>query len=86
MSDNLHDHKDGDEVGCLDAIEWLYAWLDGELDEHSISQLEQHISHCRSCFSRRHMELELTARMEKSSKSRAPDILQDRLRKLMEGF
>ena len=86
MHNNPHDRKSGDEIGCLDAIEWLYAWLDGELDERSVAQLEQHISHCRSCFSRRQMELELTARMEKSSRSRAPDVLQDRLRKLMDEF
>lgn len=86
MDNNPHDHNKGDEIGCMDAIEWLYAWLDGELDEQSVSQLEQHISHCRSCFSRRQVELELTARMEKSSKSRAPDVLQERLRKLMDEF
>ena len=86
MTNNSHDHKNGDEIGCLDAIEWLYAWLDEELDEQSVSQLEQHISHCRSCYSRRQMELELTARMKKSTKSRAPDVLQDRLRKLIDEF
>ena len=86
MTNDTHDHKHGDDIGCLDAIEWLYAWLDGELDEHSTAQLEQHISHCRSCFSRRQIELELTRRMEESSKSRAPRILQDRLRKLMDEF
>jgi anti-sigma factor (TIGR02949 family) len=86
MTNNSHDHKNGDEIGCLDAIESLYAWLDGELDEQSASQLEQHISHCRSCYSRRQMELELTARMKKSTKSRAPDVLRDRLRKLIDEF
>lgn len=86
MTNNSHDLKNGDEIGCLDAIESLYAWLDGELDEQSASQLEQHISHCRSCYSRRQMELELTARMKKSTKSRAPDVLRDRLRKLIDEF
>ena len=37
------------DIGCLRAIEALYAYLDGELeDPGSIEEVEHHLSHCRS--------------------------------------
>ena len=74
-----------DDIGCLEAIEALYAYIDGELtDEDSIAVVEKHLGHCRSCYSRTQMEKALSEHMKKSSRSRAPEKLQKRLRDLME--
>lgn len=82
---DTHDH--GDDIGCLDAIEAFYAYLDGELDDpQSIAGFEHHMSHCRSCFSRAEVEKLLTRRMQESATSGAPKSLQERLRKLMDEF
>lgn len=87
-SDIPHPPKD---IGCLNAIEGLYAWLDGELkDSQSIANIEEHISHCQSCYSRAEMEKLLTKRISKLAKlktaEQVPEALQNRLRKLINQF
>ena len=80
-----HDVDDPDDIGCLEALEAFYAYLDGELDNpESIADFEHHMSHCRSCFSRTELERTLTERMKDSGKSQAPDALKARLRNLLD--
>jgi anti-sigma factor (TIGR02949 family) len=75
------------DIGCLDAIEAFYAYLDGELeDPGSIADFEHHLEHCRSCFSRLEMEKILNERMQKSAKRESPRQLRDRVGKLLEKF
>jgi anti-sigma factor (TIGR02949 family) len=76
-----------DEIGCLEAIESLYAYLDGEIrDPGKLARIEQHLGHCRSCYSRQQFESLLTRRLKSSAESAAPAALQDRLRALMKKF
>lgn len=92
MRDEVNDHEHNhdtphDDIGCLEAIETLYAYLDGELDEDiSIEQVEQHMAHCRSCYSRKDVERALTEHLRKTNKTDTPEALQDRLRNLMDEF
>jgi anti-sigma factor (TIGR02949 family) len=75
------------DIGCLEAIEALYAWLDGELeDPATVAGIEQHLSHCSSCCSRVEMERALTARIRKSPGTRASKALQSRMKDLLDGF
>ena len=84
MKDHEHKH---DDIGCLEAIETLYAYLDGELgDEISIEQVEKHMEHCRSCYSRKDVERALTEHIRRSKRETAPAALQARLKKLMGGL
>ena len=84
-----HD-EDKPDIGCLEAIETLYAWLDGELDDEQKDGFEHHLSHCKSCYSRAELERSLTEHIRKSSRGdgndgkRAPGSLQDRLSKLID--
>ena len=83
---NEHEHTH-DDIGCLEAIEALYAYLDGELgDDVSIEQVEQHMEHCRSCYSRIEIEKALNERMRRSAKHESPEALRKRVGKLMEKF
>jgi anti-sigma factor (TIGR02949 family) len=76
-----------DEVTCLEAIDWFYAYLDGELDDkESIAKMEGHLSHCRFCLSRKEFENALTERVRKSAKRHAPDTLQTRMKDLINRF
>ena len=76
-----------EDIGCLEAIEAFYTYLDGELDDpQAVAEFEHHMSHCRSCYSRSEVEKLLTSRMRESAKASAPKELQDRLRKLMNEF
>ena len=74
-----------DEIGCLQAIESLYAYLDGELDDpQTVANVEHHLGHCRSCYSRTELERALTARMRRLGGARASEGLQTRLRELLD--
>jgi anti-sigma factor (TIGR02949 family) len=76
-----------DDIGCLEAIERFYAYLDGELgDSESVAEFEHHLAHCRSCFSRAEFESLLTMRLRVVASESVPDAFRARLRKLMEDF
>jgi len=81
-----HPHgPDADDIGCLEAIESLYAYLDGEIHEPvRLRDIERHLGHCRSCFSRMELERTLTEHARKSAGSKAPEALQERLNDLLE--
>ena len=87
----MNDMMKTDDIGCLEAIEYLYAWLDGELDDQEIANdVECHISHCKSCFSRAEMEKALTEHIRRPTgpatgedSKKAPRSLQTRLDKLL---
>jgi len=86
MSDNT-DKPDIVEIDCLEAIDSLYAYLDGELDdEASLAKFKQHLNHCRSCYSRAELEGVLTERIKETGKSKTPESLQNRLRHLIDEF
>lgn len=72
-------------IGCLEAINGLYAYLDGELsDQESIDEIEHHMKHCQNCFSRNELEGLLTQRIKRSATNKAPKNLQKRLKTLMD--
>jgi len=80
-------HQNHDDIGCLEAIETFYAYLDGEMkNPQSIADFERHMAHCRSCFTRAELEGLLSERLTKLAKHRAPDRLKKRLRDLMGRF
>jgi len=88
----MNDTTKTEDIGCLEAIEYLYAWLDGELaDEEIAGEVEYHVSHCKSCFSRAEMERSLTDHIKRSTKpatgeggKTAPRSLKGRLDKLLD--
>jgi anti-sigma factor (TIGR02949 family) len=73
------------DIGCLQAIEAFYAYLDGEIeDSKSIGKFEHHMRHCRSCYSRADIEKLLNQRIADSAKTKTPEMLQNRLRNLLD--
>ena len=84
----MKDSKDKpavEEIDCLEAINGLYAYLDGEMsDPKKIAEFEHHLEHCRACYSRTQLETALGQMIRKSGKDKAPAKLQDRLKKLMD--
>jgi len=84
MSDGK-DKTEVDEIGCLEAINGLYAYLDGEIsDPDEIAKIEHHLGHCRACYSRTQLETALAQHIRKTGKGHAPPQLQPRLRKLID--
>lgn len=85
MTDDKHDHVD--DIDCMHAVEFLYAYLDGELtDKKSITQFEKHMQHCRSCFSRKQLEEELSRKIKDSSEEEVPDALKNRIKGIIDKF
>jgi len=86
MNDDL-DKLHIDDSDCLEAIDHLYAYLNGELNDNvTLRKIEHHISHCKSCFSRAEMEREINKRLEESRKDGTPESLKNRLRDLMKNI
>ena len=82
-----HNHDHSKDIGCLQAIEMFYAYMDGELENpEAITDFEYHLEHCRSCFSRTEFEGLLMSRLKSAAAERAPEGLRNRLRILMENF
>ena len=78
------DMKDAKEIDCLEAIGHLYAYLDGELGRVEKFQVEQHLEHCKSCYSRAQLEGAINQRLSDFHKDEAPDTLQDRLKNIID--
>lgn len=91
MSDNkenIEQESHGvEEIECLEAIDSMYAYLDGELkDETTLAKFKQHLEHCKSCYSRSELEGVITGRIKASGKEQAPESLQNRLRDIMDSL
>ena len=80
-SNNDHEHG----IDCLEAFDHLYAYLNDEITNPvELKNIEHHLSHCKSCFSRAQMERELNDRLKKSGEVETPEALQSRLDNLLE--
>ena len=76
-----------EDIDCLEAINGLYAWLDGEMtDAEELARFEHHLGHCRSCFSRRELELALSERIKRETREQTPKRIKKRLKNLIEKF
>jgi anti-sigma factor (TIGR02949 family) len=81
------DSKNIENIDCTEAIDKLYAYLDGEVDDaDSINRLEHHLGHCHSCFTRSQVESALSARIKQTATKHTPESLQKRLRDMMDKF
>ena len=73
-----------EEIGCLEALEGLYAYLDGEMeDADAAAAIEHHLSHCRICYSRIELEKLLAKRIKESAQEEAPDSIRNRLQDII---
>ena len=81
MSSDKHPHHhDVEEMDCLEAIDNLYAYLDGELtDDETLARFRKHLDHCKSCYSRSELEGVINERIKESGKGKTPDTLKDRI-------
>lgn len=80
-----NDDTQTEEIDCLEAIDNLYAYLDGELDDpDTIRKFENHLDHCRSCYTRHELESRLSERLRTAAKAKVPEALRDRLRDLID--
>jgi len=82
---NESENPEEKNIGCLEAFDHLYAYLNNEItDQADLANIEHHLSHCKSCFSRAQMERELNQRMKESGQETPPESLKKRLRQLID--
>lgn len=75
-----------DPLECKDVVKKIFEYIDGELDEHTHDDIEHHLEHCRSCFSRAEFEAELKSRVKNAGEEKAPEKLNKRLNNLIDNF
>lgn len=84
---NKSDKPEANKIDCIEAFDHLYAYLNNEITNSvDLANIEHHLSHCKSCYSRAQMEKELNKRMEKSGESEVPESLQDRLNNIVDNL
>jgi anti-sigma factor (TIGR02949 family) len=82
---NESDKPEVRDIDCLEAFDYLYAYLNNEIANHvELANIEHHLSHCKSCYSRAQMERKIDQRMKENGKDKTPSSLQNRLRSIMD--
>jgi anti-sigma factor (TIGR02949 family) len=71
---------------CDDALRLLAAYLDGELHGGDRHEVGEHLSRCRSCFSRAEFERRLKEQLAAVGKQPVEGQLETRIRKLIDQF
>ena len=81
---NESDKPDVNEIDCLEAFDHLYAYLNNEITNPvDLVNVEHHLSHCKSCYSRAQMERKLNQRLKETGDKELPDAVQNRLRNVL---
>ena len=72
-------------MNCEEAFEGLYQYLDKDLDEISMTEIEAHLQSCRHCWSYFEFERKLKERFRTScGKELLPDKLLQRIKTIFE--
>jgi anti-sigma factor (TIGR02949 family) len=77
---------DGTMMTCDDALRLLAAYLDGELQSGDRHDVGEHLSRCRSCFSRAEFERRLKAQLAAVGEQPVEQQLETRIRELIDQF
>ena len=76
--------SENDTINCEEALKQLFEYIDHELNSHKHEQMEEHLSKCRSCYSRLEFEKHLNAHLKKANTQKAPEALQNKLKNLIQ--
>jgi mycothiol system anti-sigma-R factor len=72
---------DPHDVDCVEVIEQVYLYLDGEIDETHRTEVRVHLDDCGPCLRQYGIEQEVKALVARScGGDSAPEALKDRLR------
>jgi mycothiol system anti-sigma-R factor len=73
-------------IDCEEALRQLFEYLDAELHGGSQREMEQHLEHCRSCFSRVEFERRLKAYTAEAGHEPVSPGFEQRIRGLIDTF
>ncbi len=74
------------KMSCEDVMSKLYAYLDNEIDAPTEAYIDEHIHHCRDCFSRAEFEKALRKRVASTAEVVTPSDTRSRLESLIKRF
>lgn len=70
-------------IDCEEALKRLFDYIDRELHGHRHDEMEEHLSKCRSCYSRLEFEKRLQLHLRNATAAKAPDELQRKVKDLI---
>ncbi len=73
-------------IDCEQALKQVYEYLDHELGNHDHEAMAQHLSICKSCFSRVEFEQRLKDKVKALRDEQPTDSASDRIKQLLKGF
>jgi anti-sigma factor (TIGR02949 family) len=73
-------------IDCEEALRRLFGYLDAELQQEPLREMEQHLARCRSCFSRIEFEKRLKAHTAELRHEPVSPELDRRIRTLLDSF
>ena len=75
--------SDKKTIDCEEALKRLFEYIDHELNGHKHDEMEDHLSKCRSCYSRLEFEKRLQQHVKGATKQKAPEELQGKIKHLI---
>ena len=70
-------------IDCEEALARLFEYIDHELNGHRHDEMEDHLSKCRSCYSRLEFEKKLHQHLKSATEQKAPEELQSKIKNLI---
>jgi len=70
-------------IDCEEALKRLFEYIDLELNDHKHDEMEEHLSKCRSCYSRLEFEKKLQQHVKGVAEEKAPEQLHSKVRNLI---
>jgi anti-sigma factor (TIGR02949 family) len=76
--------SDKKTIDCEEALSRLFEYIDQELHGHRHEEMEDHLSKCRSCYSRLEFEKRLHQHVKSATKKKAPEALHNKMKILIQ--
>ena len=73
-------------MNCEDVLRELLAYLDREVDAPTAAEIDQHLHHCRGCFSRAEFERKLKGHLRSAGNQPASGRLRARVKRILDEF
>lgn len=71
-------------MGCREALEHLFSYLDDQIRVVKRRELEQHLTRCPACSARMNFERELKARLQQVGQPPVPEAFAKRIKRLIQ--
>lgn len=74
------------KVSCEEALKRIFDYLDNALEEAEYCDIEDHLSVCRTCYSRVEFERRLKQHLSHIGEEKAPPELEDKIHAIVQQY